>query len=239
MRSGGQGTARLTPDIAAVSALDDPVRASVYLHVDRAREPLSRDDVAKALRVTRRTAAIHLDRLAGVGLLDVSFKRLSGRTGPGAGRTSKLYRRSARRLSVSLPARNYELMAGILAAAIKKRRGRSPASSALESQARTVGFSIGGEAKKGLYAAPTEKRLLNALYGELDTRGFEPFFDAERTLRLRNCPFHELARQDEQMVCRMNQALLQGVVDGLGLGHLSAALEPSPSTCCVAFRSIA
>lgn len=228
----------MAPEIAAVSALDDPVRASVYCHVERAREPLSRDSVAAALRISRRAAAFHLDRLAESGLLDVSFKRLSGRTGPGAGRTSKLYQRSERRLNFSLPARNYELMARVLASAIK-RPGKSKGPSVLESQARTVGLSIGSEAKKTLYASPTEKRLLNALLDELDVRGFEPFFDADRTLRLRNCPFHEMAREDERMVCSMNLALLQGLVDGLGLEHVSAALEPSPATCCVAFRPTA
>ena len=46
--------------------------------------------------VARHTAKFHLDRLVEEGLLDTEFRRLSGRQGPGAGRPTKLYRRSAR-----------------------------------------------------------------------------------------------------------------------------------------------
>ena len=228
-------TARLAPEIAAVSVLDDPVRASVFFLVARAGEPVSRDDVATALRVSRRTAAIHLDRLAEIGLVDVSFKRTSGRTGPGAGRTSKLYRRSARRLSVNVPARNYELLARVLVSAVK-RPGKPATAPDLETEARAFGQSIGGETRKGLHARPSQKRLLNALVAELEVRGFEPFSDQDGTIRLRNCPFHEMAQTDQSLVCGVNLAVLQGLVDGLGLRRVVAALEPAAATCCVAFR---
>jgi len=47
-------------------------------------------------------AAFHLDKLLEQGLLDVEFRRISGRAGPGAGRPAKLYRLSARQLEVTL-----------------------------------------------------------------------------------------------------------------------------------------
>ena len=68
----------------------------------RQATPVSRDDVAGALGLARATAAFHLDRLVADGLLDIHFERRSGRTGPGAGRPAKLYRRSDVPVEVSL-----------------------------------------------------------------------------------------------------------------------------------------
>src|SRR5437879_2860240 len=107
----------LAQDIASVAALDDETRAALYAYVSAASGDVSRDDAAKKLGLPRRIAAFHLDKLVDEGLLEVTFKRLSGKTGPGAGRPSKLYRRSALRLEVGLPPRNYELLARLLASA--------------------------------------------------------------------------------------------------------------------------
>jgi AcrR family transcriptional regulator len=55
---------------------------------------------------------------AEAGVLEVRFERTSGRTGPGAGRPSKLYRRAECDVAVSLPERRYDLAGGLLAAAL-------------------------------------------------------------------------------------------------------------------------
>src|SRR5450759_645329 len=82
-----------TPAVAADASLDEPTRRRIYAYVGAQSPPVSRDDVAIALVVPRRTAAFHLDRLSELGLLAVSFARRSGRNGPGAGRPAKLYQR--------------------------------------------------------------------------------------------------------------------------------------------------
>ena len=115
----------LADDIASLSTLNDRVRASVFVHVASSGREITRDQAAQALGITRRAAAFHLDKLAEAGLVEVSFKRTTGRSGPGAGRSSKLYRRSARRLNVSIPARNYELMARLLASLVVRPDGES------------------------------------------------------------------------------------------------------------------
>ncbi|WP_449064801.1 helix-turn-helix domain-containing protein [Planomonospora algeriensis] len=104
--------------ISAVAALDEPTRRQVYEHVTGEREPVSRDEVAAALGLPRTTAAFHLERLAGQGLLDVVFERRTGRTGPGAGRPAKLYRRPACDIAISLPERHYDLAGLLLADAL-------------------------------------------------------------------------------------------------------------------------
>src|SRR5690349_17159553 len=102
-------------EVAAVALLDEPPRRAVYDWVSAQHRPVSRDEVAGATGMSRGLAAFHLDRLAAGGLLETEFRRLTGRTGPGAGRPAKLYRRAERDITVSLPDRRYELAAGLLA----------------------------------------------------------------------------------------------------------------------------
>src|SRR3546814_13356991 len=77
-----------------LGVLAEPTRRRVYDHVVANGDWVSRESVAAALGLERPTVAHHLDRLAGDGLLEVEFRRLTGRQGPGAGRPAKLYRRS-------------------------------------------------------------------------------------------------------------------------------------------------
>lgn len=228
--------ASLAAQVASVSTLNDPVRAAIFFHVARSGEHVTRDQAAKALGITRRTAAFHLDKLAEAGLVDVSYKRVTGRTGPGAGRSSKLYRRSDRRFDVSIPARNYELMARLLASAVQQTDGLSTAFS-VEPHARAFGSSKGAAARKQVGPGSSRKRLLAVLVDELTRLGFEPLATGNGTIRLGNCPYHDMARENANFVCSVNLALMQGVVGGLGLVGVSPALEPKDGMCCVAFHT--
>ena len=120
-------------DLAGVAALAEPVRRQLYDVVAGADAAVSREQAAQGAGVAVHTAKFHLDRLVDEGLLEVEYRRLTGRTGPGSGRPAKLYRRSDRELAVSLPARQYDLLSRILATAVaaatasgepRGRRGR-------------------------------------------------------------------------------------------------------------------
>src|SRR6478672_4972405 len=118
--------------IAGVASLAEPQRAALYRFVVDRGDAVSKDEAAAALGVARSVAAFHLDRLVADGLLETEFRRLSGRQGPGAGRPAKLYRRVEREVSVSLPARQYDLAAGLLAAAVDDAtRSGTPVAKAL------------------------------------------------------------------------------------------------------------
>src|SRR5688572_29184841 len=121
--------------IGAVSALADPVRRAPYLHVAAAGREVSRAEAAQAVSGARTVAAFHLDRLAAEGLLEVTTRRTTGRSGPGAGRPARLYRRAARDVAVTLPPRDYELAAQLLAAAVEA----AGADEELDRQARAAG----------------------------------------------------------------------------------------------------
>src|SRR5439155_17253472 len=105
-------------DIAGVASLAEPQRRALYRFVVSRGDAVSKDEAAAAMGVARSVAAFHLDRLVADGLLTTEFRRLTGRQGPGAGRPAKLYRRAEREVAVSLPARQYDLAAALLAAAV-------------------------------------------------------------------------------------------------------------------------
>ena len=148
-------------------------------------------------------------------------QRLSGRTGPGAGRPSKLYLRAARQVEVSLPRRRYELAGELLAAAVEEAdaTGR-PVRESLARRAHDVGARLGREAGT---SDPVPA---------LEAQGFEPRSE-QRAIRLGSCPFHNLARQHTDLVCGMNLHLLDGLLEGLGCTAYTARLAPRPDSCCV------
>lgn len=202
-------------DLGILAAFSDETRRALYDFVVASSGPASRDQAAEAVGVSRQTAAYHLDRLAEDGLLTTEFRRLTGRSGPGAGRPAKLYRRSDEVLAVSFPPRQYELAARILLDAVGS--GGTPAESVNEA-ARRHGIAIG---EAGLTQALTDL-------------GYEPVPDDGET-RFRNCPFHALRDQDTDTTCHLNLALVEGIVAGSKSDHV-AVLAPEEGYCCVRLR---
>lgn len=186
--------------------------------------------MAAALGVPRSVAAFHLDKLAALGLLEVDYHRPPGRSGPGAGRPAKWYRRSSVEVLVSLPERHYDFAAEILAQAVEKSgRDAVPVARALREAARRHGRSIGALARSpGASAAQVAVRLVELLA----ERGYEPRRQGEMVL-LENCPFARLAEQHRSLVCGMNLDLLRGAVEAAGLPPRTARLDPAPGRCCV------
>lgn len=218
--------------IEKLGALDEPVRRKLYLFVSGHGGDVSRDMAARAAGVSRPLAAFHLDKLVEAGLLEHSFRRLSGRAGPGAGRPSKLYRRAAVQVDVTLPARRYEWAAQVLARALSE--APSPeAEDALSKAAREQGERIG----RDLSGASRASDPLRVAARALETCGYEPARVPEGQLVLRNCPFDSLRAGCREVICGMNLALIGGVLEGLELRTVEATLEPQPGMCCVALRA--
>ncbi|GAA4072367.1 helix-turn-helix domain-containing protein [Streptomyces shaanxiensis] len=213
-------------DVSAVAALDEPTRRRLYEHVVRQSDPVGRDDAAQVLGLARQTAAFHLDRLADQGLLEVVYERRSGRSGPGAGRPAKLYRRSDRQVSVSLPERRYELAGRLLAQAVEESDATGePVRGVLHRKATELGEQLGAQEATGVTDL-------------LERHGFEPRRDGDAIV-LGNCPFHVLAREHTETVCGMNLHLLRGVLKALGESDLVACLAPTPGRCCVRLQPAA
>jgi predicted ArsR family transcriptional regulator len=218
----------LASQIAGIAVLDDPMRRSLYLYVTRQADPVSRDAAAEAAGATRENAAFHLDKLVEAGLLEASYRRLGERTGPGAGRPSKLYRRSDHKLQVTLPARRYELAAEVLAQALENTRVQS-APAGVAAAARRAGVALGATARARAGRSTPLRRLTRLL----DAQGYEPTEGPRGVVRMRNCPFHEVAQTHRELVCGMNLSFVQGIVEGAAADGVRASLDPQPGRCCV------
>jgi len=223
----------LAGQVAGVAALADPIRRDLFLYVSAQPAPISRDQASDALGIARHTAKFHLDKLAEEGLLDISFKRLSERRGPGAGRPTKLYARSSRQLSVILPERRYDLAGHLLAGAIDNAAAQgAKVADALDDVAASWGRSVADQARAKAGARPSPERLLACTCQALTENGYEAQC-TDGTIVLRNCPFDALAREHTELVCGMNLAIMIAVTEQLQKTELAARLEPAPDRCCV------
>lgn len=215
----------------AIAVLSDPVRHALYDYVVAQPDAVGRDAAASAVGVGRPLAAFHLDRLVRAGLLEASYRRASGRTGPGAGRPAKVYQRSNREFNVSLPQREYLRAAQLLVEAVVGTASEG-VKEALTSSARTLGGSL---ARTSGQPRPSRPPLRDELLALLEAQGYQPFVDDEGEIRMRNCPFHALSSRQPELICGMNLGLVEGLIDGSG-GGAEATLDPRPGLCCVALR---
>ena len=219
-------------DVAGIAALADPLRRRLYRYVVRSPEPVGREEAARAAGVPVPTARFHLDRMVADGLLEAEFRRLTGRSGPGAGRPAKLYRRADRTFAVSLPERHYDLLSEVLAdAAAASIERRVPVDAVAAEVARRRGRSLGEERRPGAAG----DHPLDVLAATLEEVGYEPRVEDARMV-LENCPFDRVARDHTALVCGLNLDFVGGVVEGLGCVAVHTTLEPSPGRCCVSAR---
>ncbi|MFI5669917.1 helix-turn-helix transcriptional regulator [Streptomyces sp. NPDC051704] len=223
-------------DIDAIAVLQDPVRRRLYEYVAAQGREVGRNEAAEAAGVARTLAAHHLDKLAEAGLLESGSRRLTGRSGPGAGRPAKVYTRARTERSVSLPARDYRTAAELLAEAAEE--------AGLDAGLRAAA-SRRGEALRGAGVPCAD---LEEAVEVLAARGYEPYLAdagspggaegpegeagaAVPVVRMRNCPFHALAEHFPPLVCGMNLALLEALL-GTG-GPVRARMDARPGECCV------
>ncbi|MFF1777473.1 helix-turn-helix transcriptional regulator [Streptomyces virginiae] len=212
-------------DIDAIAVLQDPVRRRLYEYVVAQGREVGRNEAAEAAGVARTLAAHHLDKLTQVGLLESGSRRLTGRSGPGAGRPAKVYTRARVERSVSLPARDYRTAAELLAEAAEQ----AGLDAVLCAAARRRGEGLRGS------AAPCGG--LEEAMEALAVRGYEPHVEAAggeggvSVVRMRNCPFHAVAERFPPLVCGMNLALLEGLIGADG--PVRARMDARPGECCV------
>lgn len=212
----------------SIGALADDLRREMYLFIRSSAHPVSREEAATQVGISTKLAAFHLDKLVDEGLLQAHYARLPGRSGPGAGRSSKLYQPTDRSFDVSLPPKAYDFVGQILLDAL---RGKG-ADETPEDAVRRVGRKAGEEA--GRTAAGRRTRRIDKTLTEL---GFEPRAEGDRTV-LSNCPFHALAQSDPGLVCGLNEAFVAGVIQGTGETTKRARLDPEDGRCCVVLEEV-
>ena len=199
-----------------LDALGDPALRTTVLLVRAAGNPLTADDVAERLDISRSVARWRLERLVEAGLVTVAFERRSGRNGPGAGRPAKTYAAAPETSAVEFPRRHYEALVGGLLDALP-RRGRTK-------QLDGVGYSFGlelGQAAR-LRPAATVRASLERLCRGLGRLGFqagvESAGDGEAVIVSATCPLRPAVVAD---------ADARALDAGMWRGRLAAAAGPA------------
>ena len=224
---------RVQRDAAAIAALEDDLRRRMYLEIRGRRRPISREEVADAVGVSRKLAAFHLDKLVERGVLVASYARPAGRGGRGAGRSAKFYEPSAREFEVSIPERNYDVMGSILVKAIERQAPGEDVTVTAQRVATEFGEEIGRAARDARHLPPPgAERAMSVAKDVLSSCGYEPYTE-DGAVRFHSCPFHALAEQSRELVCGLNRELVRGIVTGLGNDTLNVSLAPRPDECCV------
>lgn len=222
-------------DLTAVALLAEPIRQRLYLYLRERDEPVGREEVARDLGVKARHVAFHLDKMAEAGLLEVEYRRLSGRTGPGAGRTAKVYWVSSRSFSVLIPQTRYALAASMMASALSAGGSGADGADSLQDVATSVGGALGGEIRQ---QTQTNSARQEAVWHKLEQLGYEPQVEKSGEWMLRNCIFSELSTSHRELVCGMNAALIGGIVDGAHLLSLHVERRRAAwPACCIRLTS--
>jgi predicted ArsR family transcriptional regulator len=218
--------------LQAVAALNDELRSRMYEFIRRSPAPVTRDETARSVGISRKLAAFHLDKLVAVGLLSAGYARPADRRR--VGRAPKVYQPADLDVQVSIPQREHGLLAGILLDAVRSQRpgetGQSAALRVAGERGRDLGEAERDRLKPGRLGT---ERALTCARQALEARGFEPDRVSPTLVRLRNCPFQPLAGQDPDLVCGINRAFLAGLMDGLGAATVMATLASRPGGCCV------
>lgn len=221
--------------VAAVAALDDRSRRSVYAFVAADGGPVTRARVAHAVGISRKLAAFHLDKLVRVGLLVARTD--SARTPGIRGRRPRVYERSSTDVAVTLPTRRpadlAEMLVEAIGTAAPDETARQAAMRVAERRGQELGAATRTQVRGGRIGAERALKLGESVLRE---RGFEPAREAPTTLRLRNCPYRPVAADAPELVCHMNQRFLAGFLAGLGADSVQAQLLPRDRECCVELR---
>jgi predicted ArsR family transcriptional regulator len=221
--------------IETVSVLGDPQRRRLYDAVRAARRPVTREEAAAAVDISRKLAAFHLDKLVANGLLEVVEPSASGPRR--VGRTPKRYQPAPTTVNVSVPARSYQELATVLVLATVSQAPTETAEAARHRVGRSRGRELASTIERGDFRGRLgPERALAFIESVLSSEGFEPYRAQAGCLRLANCPFHPVTGCAPELVCGINVDYLGGLLEGLGIESLSVSFAPVPGECCVEIR---
>ena len=102
----------------------------------------------------------------------------------------------------------------------------------LKRAARERGRSLAALVQRRAGNSPSPAVLLATARGVLDDEGYETRSDPAG-MTLANCPFRALAAEHTALVCGMNLAIMEGLLERLDRLRYAAVCEPAEGRCCV------
>lgn len=208
--------------------LASPGLREMLLHVRGSARPVSVDDAAGALGVHRTAARARLERLRQAGLLECTFARRSGRSGPGAGRPAKLYSAAPETEALELPRRRLPALVARLLEEVPAA-GREQA---LRRAGEDFGRELASEAALEPAAAPEEG--LELVCAAVRSLGFQAQLDrfeaGTAVIRSPTCPLRPLvgARLESAYIDR---GMWAGLVESGILGVHAASVDCETRAC--------
>lgn len=202
-------------------------RQQVLDTIQRAAAPVGVSEIADHLGVHPNTARFHLEALVGEGVVE----RVSD-TPSGPGRPRVGYR--ARPGLARGGTRRYRMLAEILLGNLSATSDDPAATAA--AAGRTWGAHL--VPRPAPFHEITRDEAVRGLTTMLDDLDFAPEPVAGEhgrpdRVRLRHCPFLELAEPHRDLVCPLHLGLMQGALTELGAPVTVTALEPfaEPAAC--------
>jgi predicted ArsR family transcriptional regulator len=199
VRETGQGG----PRSAIHRALGDERRARIVGELRPARDGLDAAELARRLELHPNTIRFHLGVLADAGLVG---SRPAERSAPGRPRILYTLRPEA----AAADRDEYHLLAAILAGTVA---GRDDGPAQAEQAGRAWGRYL--VRRPPSHGPLTDEQAVGEVVELLDEQGFAPE-PADVEIRMRRCPFHELAETHPQIVCAVHRGLISGALDELG-----------------------
>ena len=211
------------PDVRAHRVLASLSRVAVLETLQETGGPMGVWELAERMRLHTNTVRNHLDLLVENGfatrLRDSAARR---------GRPRYVYYAAAPDSSpAEAQLRNYRLLASVFAAYLHEAEDPQAA-------AEEAGRRFGARSIDLAGAAPSA--ALERVVRMLDDIGFQPELVAGGSeIRLRHCPFHELARDRPEVVCSIHLGLIRGALQQLGAPEEALRLVPfvTPTLCVV------
>jgi predicted ArsR family transcriptional regulator len=201
-------------DLAAT--LGDATRRGIYIMVREAPEPVTAAQVSELFDIHANVARHHLDRLVSDGYLRVTRRRRGTRSGPGAGRPAKHYEPTEKNVSVQFPARRYDILSELLARVVE-RIAQDDGGEIAEEVGREFGRELAAEI--GLPDDTGYDAAAFAVAKAMMGVGFETEArPGEHVLVTRFCPFGEAAANHPELVCKLDQGLVKGLLEGTSHG---------------------
>lgn len=193
-------------------SLGDATRRGIYLAVREAPEPMTAAQIAPLFGIHPNVARHHLDRLVADDYLQVSHRRRGGRRGPGAGRPAKHYEPTSKEVSLQFPARRYDLLSELLVRVVE-RIAPEDAAGVAEEVGREYGRELAAEI--GLPEDAGFDAAAQAVAGAMMGVGFDTAANIDdRMLVTSYCPFGKTATNHPEVVCRLDQGIVKGLLEG-------------------------
>jgi predicted ArsR family transcriptional regulator len=189
------------PEASGDDPLLQPTRARLFALLTELRRPAATDELARRLKLHPNGVRAHLERLLEAGLV---VRRGAPRP---RGRPRDEWSLASEAAPLGVPPLAYGDLARWLARAIPPRQARLRE---VERAGREIGREI---------APPGTASLEAALRDTLTGLGFQPLVDRDPSgrlsCRLRNCPYRDSVRENQEVVCTLHRGITRGLLDVL------------------------